>query len=672
MATAHPTTKAARVHMLSSIAVIVAALYFAKEVLIPLALAVMLAFLLAPLVTRLQRYGLPRIPALIVVVLALVGVLGGLGFVVAGQLRDVADGLPKYKANIEEKATWLRQFTSSGTIDKAAKVIKDAAANATTQPTTTAPTANATSQPTAVIRDLPGAGGAAEKGLVPTKSGEAIPVVITNRTPEDAAGANAFKNLFASLSPLLEPIGTAGIVLIFVIFMLLGREDLRDRVIRLIGQGRINVTTQAMDEAATKISRYLIAQCIVNGTYGIAISLGLWLIGLTLGGNDPGFPNWLLWGMLTAVLRFIPYIGPWIGAAFPIVLSLAVYHGMAVPIAVIGMFLVIELLSNNIMEPWLYGTSTGVSTLAILISAVFWTWLWGTPGLLLATPLTVLIAVTGKYVPQLEFLNILLGDEPALEPKYRFYQRLLAEDVEEADDLLAEYLKERSVVDVYDRVVLPAMRLAEDDWHNDRLDERKQGVVRRAIRELVDEVGEKPRKVSDAEADAATSTEGLAAAASGAAAGAAAGKYDRCVLCLPARDPADEIGAMMVAQILEHEGFCAEYMSVDRLASEYVELVEKRGVQVVIISALPPGAATHARYLVKRLRLRFPELKIIVGLWTVEGDLARAKERLGAAGTTLVVSSIEAAVEQLQQVVQPLLVTAAAAAAADDEPVGAR
>ena len=280
----------------------------------------------------------------------------------------------------------------------------------------------------------------------------------------------------------------------------------------------------------------------------------------------------------------------------------------------------------------------------------------------MSTPLTVLIAVTGKYVPQLEFLNILLGDEPALEPKYRFYQRLLAEDVEEADELLAEYMKDRTVVQVYDDVVLPAMSLAEDDWHKDRLDQRKQQMIRASVRDLVEEVGERPRKVSDAPDDAAevaAARDGVAAA-EGSGGNGAAVAYERCILVLPARDPADEIGAMMLAQVLEREGYCAEYASVDKLASEYVELVEKKAVQVVVISALPPGATTHSRYLVKRLRSRFPELKIIVGLWTVPGNLERAKQRLTSAGTPLVVGSLERAVEELRQVVQPLMVVGAA------------
>jgi predicted PurR-regulated permease PerM/methanogenic corrinoid protein MtbC1 len=656
MAQSLPTNgKSGRLGTFASLVVIVAALYFAKEVLIPLALATMISFILGPLILRLQRWNIPRIPALLIVLVVVGGAVGGLGFVVFGQLRDLAGKLPEYQTNIEEKVAWARSFTKGGTVTKAISAIEQAAQKATTQPTTI-PTSQPSTQPAATITRDETTG---QTGLLPvnptTQPVNPIPVFVTNQAPGEAAGANPFKNFYASFSPLIDPLATAGIVTIFVIFMLMGREDLRDRVIRLIGQGRINVTTQAMDEAATRISRYLIAQCIVNGTYGLAVALGLWIIGLTFGHNDPGFPNWFLWGMLTAILRFIPYIGPWIGAAFPIAISLAVYHGMAVPLAVIGMFLVIELASNNLMEPWLYGSSTGVSTVAILVAAVFWTWLWGAPGLLLSTPLTVLIAVAGKYVPQLEFLNIMLGDEPALEPKYRFYQRLLAEDVEEADELLAEYLQEQSVVQVYDTVVLPAMSLAEEDWHRDRLDQRKQAMIRQAVRDLVEEIGEKPRKVSEPD-------EGGAEPA--AAAGAT---YEGCVLCLPARDPADEIGAMMMAQVLEQEGYCAEYASVDKLASEYVEIVEKKGVQVVIVSALPPGATTHARYIVKRLRGRFPELKVIVGLWTNFGSLERAKQRLESAGTSLVVGSLEKAAEELRQVVQPLMVAGGAAAAATAE-----
>jgi predicted PurR-regulated permease PerM len=648
MAQPFQTTKSGRLGMLASIAIVVGGLYFARDVLIPIALAIMLSFLLTPLLLRLQRWGLGRIPALIVVIALLIGAIGGLGFIVYVQVTDLAGNLDQYKQNIQEKVNWVRGMTDNAALDKAMKVIKETTEKSTTHPSTLPAAATTAPIPAATI-ETKNTGRAEISPVNPTTQPvNPIPVFITNEKPGEGAGAgNAFKNLYASFSPLLDPLATAGIVLIFVVFMLMAREDLRDRVIRLIGQGRINVTTQAMDEAGQRVSRYLIAQCIVNGTYGLSIALGLWLIGAVFGHNNPSFPNWFLWGLLTALLRFIPYIGPWIGAAFPIAISLAVYHGMSVPIAVVAMFLIIELISNNLMEPWLYGASTGVSTVAILVAAVFWTWLWGTPGLLLSTPLTVLIAVAGKYVPQLEFLNILLGDEPALAPKYRFYQRLLAEDVEEADELLAEYLEDKPVVKVYDEVVLPAMSLAEHDWHNDRLDQAKQGAIRQAVRDLVEEIAEKPRKVTEAPAAGGENADKAAEVI----------HYDKCVLCLPARDVADEIAGMMLAQLLEQEGYCAEYVSVEKLASEYLQLVETKGVEVVMISALPPAAVTHARYIVKRLRGRFPDIKIIVGLWTSGGNLEKAKARLESAGTNLVVGSLEQAIEELRQVVQPLMLS---------------
>jgi len=637
MAQTFQTSKSGRLGMLASLAIVVTALYFAKVVLIPIALAVMLSFLLAPLLIRLQRWGLRRIPALLIVILILASAFGGLGYVVWSQVNDLAGKLDSYQQNIEEKVAWVKRLTHGGAIDKGMNALNNAITHEATVPGKTDQTGN--------VQPTPG------PQTTSVSNPKPVPVVITNQKGTESASINAFDNLYTTAAPYIDPLATAGIVLIFVIFMLLTREDLRDRIIRLIGQGRINITTQAMDEAAQRVSRYLVAQCIVNGTYGLSIGVGLWLIGLTAGHNSPSFPNWFLWGVLTGLLRFIPYIGPWIGAAFPIILSLAVYSGMTVPLCVIGMFLVIELLSNNLMEPWLYGSSTGVSTVAILASAVFWTWLWGIPGLLLSTPLTVLIAVTGKYVPQLEFLNILLGDEPALEPKYRFYQRLLAEDIEEADDLLTEYLEKKSVVEVYDEVVLPALGLAEGEWHRDRLDETKQASIRQAVRELVGEMGERPRKALEVTKD------GKEPATPATPATRENKAYSRCVMCLPARDPADEIAAMMLTQVLESEGYCSKFVSVEKLASEYVDMVEKENVQVVMISALPPAAVTHARYLVKRLRGRFPDLKIIVGLWTTQGSLERPKKRLESTGTTLVVASLQDAVEQLRQTVAPLLVT---------------
>jgi hypothetical protein len=471
---------------------------------------------------------------------------------------------------------------------------------------------------------------------------------------------------------------------------------MRDRMLRLMGSGRINVTTTALDDAATRISRYLTAQAIVNGTYGVAIAIGLWLIGRFVG--DKPFPSFVLWGLLCAVLRFIPYIGPWVAAAFPIALSLAVYDPITPFLVTVGMFVFIELLSNNLMEPWLYGTSTGMSTVAILVSAVFWTWLWGPVGLLLATPLTVILVVVGKYVPQLRFLDILLGDEPVLDPHVRVYQRLLAGDQEEATELTAEFLKDQSLEQVYDGVLIPALALAEQDRHHGRLDEGRQTFIRQAMRELVDELGDQYRAhVSREELDeirrAAADTEAAARqdlnapAASGdgggngstggvsaGSAATAAGDVGtrgyvpiprtvpkQCrvnVVCLPANDEADEVVGLMLSQLLDLRGYCAFPVSVTKLASEMVETVEAHGAHAVVVSALPPAAVTHSRYLCKRLHGRYPDIKMVIGLWTAKGDLTKARDRITCDGSVHLVTSLADAVTQVGQLAQPVILAA--------------
>jgi hypothetical protein len=283
---------------------------------------------------------------------------------------------------------------------------------------------------------------------------------------------------------------------VFVLFVLLERESLRDRLIRLVSRGKYTVTTRAINDAATRISRYVLAQTIVNGTYGIAIAIGLWIIGRTLGHSSSApadyvppddFPSFVLWGLLCAVLRFIPYVGPWVAAIFPVALSLAVYPGFSVFIAVLAMFVVIELLSNNVMEPWLYGVSTGLSTVAIIVAAVFWTWLWGPIGLLLSTPMTVCIVVIGKYVAQLQFFDVLLGDQAALPPAVSYYQRLLAGDRTEAAQLAKEVAKERGREHVPDEVFLPALLLTRRDREDDALNAENETNIYAATAEVVDE-----------------------------------------------------------------------------------------------------------------------------------------------------------------------------------------
>ena len=277
-------------------------------------------------------------------------------------------------------------------------------------------------------------------------------------------------------------LGSTGIVIILVVFFLVRREDLRDRFIRLVGKGQVTVTTQMLEDAATRVSRYLSMQFLINATFGISVGIGLYLIGV---------PNAILWGILAATLRFIPYIGPWIAAAMPIGLSMAISTGWVAPILTVGLFVVLELFSSNVMEPWLYGKNTGVSAVAVLVAAVFWTWLWGLVGLLLATPLTVCLLVIGKHVPQLSFLDILLGNEPVFEPKKRVYQRLLAGDQEEATELVDDDLENKPLVEVYDTVLIPALALtAETDWHRGELDEGRHKFILQSLKEMIQERGE--------------------------------------------------------------------------------------------------------------------------------------------------------------------------------------
>ena len=419
--------------------------------------------------------------------------------------------------------------------------------------------------------------------------------------------------------------------------MLLSREDLRDRLIRLLGSARLNLTTQALDEASTRISSYLGALSIVNFCYGLLTAGGLWLIGKFLGGGE-GFPSVMVWAILVGLLRFVPYVGIWIGAGFPLLLSFAIFPGYSVFFATLVMFGVLEIVVSQAIEPYWYGSSTGMSALAVLVSAVFWTWLWGPIGLLLSTPMTVILVVMGKYIPQLKFIDILLRDEAVLSPQFRLYQRLIAMDQEEAADLARDYLKEkRSLIDTYDDLLIPALQMAEQDSHHERATDEQLQFVRQSVRDLAEELAEQfremqapvatageasdpehprqPTMLESAKSTVAAAASTVASVASTMAAavtgnGKPAGAEEdapapdplrrlpqECavkVLCLPARDEADEIVALMLTQILEVRGFCTHSPTAAMLASEMVDLVESKKIDLICVSAMPPAAVAHA------------------------------------------------------------------------------
>ena len=488
MARSDATVILSRAFVLWCAVVAIAALYFAKEVLLPLALAILLSFLLAPLVTRLEKWGSRRIPAVLVVVAVAFSALGGLGYLLAYQIYDIAYRLPEYKDNIVAKVESF-QGNGDGVVGRVSEALDDVKKKITHKD---GPVVSSKQSPTSEppIKDSEAVATAGTQPVANDDVLRPMPVEVVNEVSARQIAENI-------LGPIISPLGTAAMVVVFVVFMLIERENLRNRVIHLIGSRQLNIATQALDDAASRVSRYLLMQLIVNAAFGFVVAVGLFFIGL---------PNALVWGVLAAVLRFVPYIGPWIAATIPIVLAAAIFEGWTRPLLVLALFVVNELISNNVVEPWLYGSSTGISTMGILVSAVFWTWLWGPIGLVMSTPLTVCLTVMGRYVPQLSFLNTLLSDEEVLPPEARFYQRLLALDPEEAADIAEEYLKENSLESLYDKVLLPALSLAEQDRHQGDLDETKERFILNAMRELVDELGTKAKQLREDALAAETAT----------------------------------------------------------------------------------------------------------------------------------------------------------------------
>ena len=397
-------------------------------------------------------------------------------------------------------------------------------------------------------------------------------------------------------------------MVIFTAFMLIKREDLRNRMIRLGGQGQLTVMTQALDDASRRLSRYLLLQFLVNAGYGTLFGVGLYLVGV---------PHALLWGILAALLRLIPYVGTLIAAAFPMAMALAVFPGWSHVLLIFALFLVLELIIANMIEPWLYGAHTGISALAILVAAVFWSMLWGPVGLILSTPLTVCLMLIGRYVPQLSFLEVILGDEPVLSPEQIFYQRLLAMDQDEARYIAEAQLQNQSLESLYETVLIPALRLAEEDRHSDGLGERTSEFIAQTTRELIDDLGDRALERNSPE--------------EGSGGGLSSDRRlgGATIVCLPARDEADELVGMMFAQILRQAGYGASYLPIGTV-NDMLEQVKRGDFRIAYVSALPPFAVGQARSLCKRLRERFPELVIVIGLWKFAGGVPKAQERVGA------------------------------------------
>lgn len=563
--------------ILAAIALSVAVLYFGREILIPLAMAVLLTFLISPLVRLFERGRLGRVAAVLLSVLLIFTAMAVVGGVIGWQLTDLAARLPEYKTNLRTKFERIR--FSGKAVEKVEDTFKEVSQDVNSE-----------------ARDV-----------------QPVRLVAESSLPIDR---------IKLAGSLLAPAASAGLVVVLVIFMLISREDLRNRVVRLAGR-KLALTTRTLDEIGARISRYLFLNAVVNGSFGVAVAAGLGLIGVQYA---------LTWGLLAAFLRFLPYLGPLLAAAAPVLMAFMQFPGWLHPLLAAGLFLAVELITNNVVEPLIYGRSTGVSTVALLVAAMFWTWIWGPIGLILAVPLTVIIAVIGEHVTTLEPLAILLGDKPPLDPHVTYYQRLLAADLDEASAILQDHVRTTCLAKAYDTVVIPALVLADHDRERDELLAEDHQQLLQSTREFLEEVA----------ADHSLPASGPEAT----------GPVLRArVLGCPARDDADETSLLLLRKALlfnEHASF--EILPVQMLASEMLVAVEKAAPDAVIISALGPTSAQQARYLCKRLRQRFPQLRIVVCRWGFGGDRLKLAAALKARGADQVVTTVSDTIDLLTRV----------------------
>jgi predicted PurR-regulated permease PerM len=533
--------------------------------------------------------------------------IGTLGWAVTGQLVDVTNQLPNYRANIRKKVEALRS-PKNNKLHQAKNAVTEIGNELTAPATGTTKSApDGSKSPADKLSPSPG---------TPAKP---IPVEVVH----------TITNPLESLNGLISPIGTVAIVMVFTIFMLIRWEDLRNRFIRLAGHRHLNVMTQALDEAGHRVSRYLFLQIVVNVLYGLVIAIVLHFIGLS---------NALLWGVTAALLRFLPYVGPLLGAALPTLLALAIFDDWKRAVIVLVTYTIVELIVGNAIEPVLYGQHVGLSSLAVLVAAVFWSVLWGPVGLVLSTPLTVCLVVMGRYVPHLEFLDVLLGDDPVLLPQTHYYQRLLASDQPEAKEVLDQYLKEHSLEELYDQVLVPALRLAEEDRHTNALDERTERFIDRTTRDIIEELFDAadgaPLPAGTPNSPPFTTVRNASFSAS-------------TIVIVPATDDSDDTVATMLSQLLERQGHSSRCIPLAD-TEESLARIRETQPKVVCISALPPLAIPHLRNLYAQMVHRWPLANILVGLWGFSGDLSHAARRIKITEGHAVVLTLAQAVQQIR------------------------
>jgi len=574
-------------------ATVMAVLYFGGEILKPLVVAALLAFILAPLILRLRTWGAPRVPSVLATVILAMGVLAAIAGTVALQVADLARELPQYEANLRAKIRGLGAGPwTSRTLDRATDTLREL------------------QEELARSRPAPG---------------EPKPLPVEVRQPEPR-GLEAIAQL---VRPLLTPLATSALVVLFLVFILLQREDIRDRFLRLAGTADLQRTTAALDDAASRLSRFFLVQTLLNIGFGIVIAMGLWVLGV---------PHAVLWGILAGLMRFVPFVGGFIAAFFPVALAAAVDPGWSLVLATAAVFLIAEPLAGQVVEPLLYSQHTGLSPVAIVVASLFWTLLWGPIGLLLATPLTVCLVVLGKHIEALDFIAIALGDEPALEPEEQFYQRLLAGNAIEAVAEAEDRLKEQSLLEFYEAVPMRALALAQVDAASGKLPLEKQAQLRDGVADVVEDLTEN--------ADAFASGDASLAVVSQTAL-PAAWRVQHPVVCIGARSPLDQAAVIVLAQLLTSHGLPTHVEPFSDVRSVAVS-AEVRDAPLVCLSYFGAVAQpAHVRIVGRRVRRLMPGAQILACFWMLGDDHEKLEAWRKAVGADLVATSLQSAAEQI-------------------------
>ncbi len=584
-----------------AVAVTVAGLYFGRDVLVPFALAVLLSFLLAPVVHWLRRLRAGRVTAVSAAVLVAFLAIFAFAAVIAEEVSSLAPSLSEYRHNIEAK---IRSLPKEIPLGRASTMLHQLHRDLARSESAAAPPAGSAG----------GRGAAAE---------QAKPLPVEVQQPE----LTPLQLAESVVGPLLQPLATAGLVVVLVVLILLEREALRDRLLRLAGVGDLHRTTESMNDAAQRVSRYLLSQLTVNAACGLTVGIGLTVIGI---------PSPALWGILAVLLRFVPYIGIVIAACFPLALAIAIDPGWSLVAWTALLYVATELVIANVVEPWLYAGRTGLSSFAVVAAAVFWASLWGPVGLLLSTPLTVCLVVLGRHVPRLAFLDVMLGNEPVLTPEETFYQRLLANDPEEATEQAEEFAKDRSLDQFFDEVALPVLARAQADSDQGVLPAERRARVKEALSRMLENLDE-------ASGDQAVVVSEEAATAS----------QPKLVLCIAGRNELDEAAALMLAHLLRARGYGVQVFPADALAPESGHLFALKDAAIVCLSLVSTNSPARARYCVRRVRRRAPRAMLLLGSWGIRGAEAGFAKSPDLTAADAIVTSLGDAVGHIEAVFVP-------------------